>query len=174
MKLSTGKVAFTFEYDNGDSAVVYINPNDKGLQGRIREFEKKVEEKAKKIDFEKLRSKYGDEGIDIAIDNPAQLMNASPAELEKIQKRLDVISEIEKEYDHIVADELDEVFQTKISDVAFRYCAPFDVVVVPNDSGETTRELYVVHFLRSFAEEISQYGMENNKAVEKHLSKYSR
>ena len=32
MKLSTGKVGFTIEFDNGDKAGIYFNPNDSGIQ----------------------------------------------------------------------------------------------------------------------------------------------
>ena len=35
MKLSTGKVAFPIEFDNGDKAVIYFNPNDRGIQEKI-------------------------------------------------------------------------------------------------------------------------------------------
>ena len=40
MKLSTGKVAFPLQFDNGDVENIFINPHDAGLQARIRNFEK--------------------------------------------------------------------------------------------------------------------------------------
>ena len=60
MKLSTGKTAFTMEFDNGDKGIIYFNPNDRGIQERIKEFEKSVSEKVNKIDLEKYSSKLGD------------------------------------------------------------------------------------------------------------------
>ena len=53
MVLSTGKVAFTIEFDNGDKQNIYFNPNDKKIMERIKAFEGKVNEKIKALDLEK-------------------------------------------------------------------------------------------------------------------------
>ena len=47
MKLSTGKVGFPIEFDNGDKAVIYFNPNDRGIQERIKGFEESIEKRIK-------------------------------------------------------------------------------------------------------------------------------
>ena len=47
MKLSTGKVAFPIEFDNGDKAVIYFNLNDRGIQERIQGFEESIEKRIK-------------------------------------------------------------------------------------------------------------------------------
>ena len=52
MKLSTGKVAFPIEFDNGDKAVIYFNPNDRGIQERIKGFEASIEKRIKEINEE--------------------------------------------------------------------------------------------------------------------------
>jgi hypothetical protein len=36
MKLSTGKVAFPIEFDNGDKQTIYFNPNDPDLMIRMK------------------------------------------------------------------------------------------------------------------------------------------
>ena len=40
MKLSTGKVAFPIEFDNGAKETIYFNPNDPDLFVRFSNFEK--------------------------------------------------------------------------------------------------------------------------------------
>ena len=42
MKLSTGKVAFPIEFDNGDKQNIYFNPSDPDLAIRMRDFEKRM------------------------------------------------------------------------------------------------------------------------------------
>ena len=58
MKLSTGKVAFPIEFDNGDKDCIYFNPNDKDLREGFYNFQSRIEEQTKQIDFEKYKSRY--------------------------------------------------------------------------------------------------------------------
>ena len=67
MKLSTGKVAFRLEFDNGDVGTIYFNPNDRELQNRIADFEKNIQEKSKQIDLEKYKAEF-DDGVDFEIN----------------------------------------------------------------------------------------------------------
>ena len=52
MKLSTGKVAFPIEFDNGDKAVIYFNPNDPDLMIRIKNFNENVSKKIAELSVE--------------------------------------------------------------------------------------------------------------------------
>ena len=73
-----------------------------------------------------------------------------------------------------VKDELDVVFGSKISDVAFRYCQPFDTVIVDDENGNEKREMYIMHFLHWLMVELKKYGAESKSAMDKHLAKYSK
>lgn len=175
MKLSTGKVEFPIEFDNGDKAVIYFNPNDRGIQERIQGFEASIEKRIKEIDLEKYKSRFDDKlAVDFDIEKPEKLLEMSPDELKSLQGRLDAVNEIEAEYNKAVKDELDVVFGSKISDVAFRYCQPFDTVIVEDENGNEKREMYIMHFLHWLMVELKKYGAENKSAMDKHLSKYSK
>lgn len=174
MKLSTGKVAFPIEFDNGDKAVIYFNPNDRGIQERIQNFEKSIENRIKAIDLEKYKSRFEGDAIEFDIENPEKLLEMSADELKAVQGRLDAVNEIEAEYNNAVKDELDVVFGSKISDVAFRYCQPFDTVIVEDENGNEKREMYIMHFIHWLMVELKKYGAENKSAMDKHLAKYSK
>lgn len=174
MKLSTGKVAFPIEFDNGDKAVIYFNPNDRGIQERIRGFEASIEKRIKEIDLEKYKSRF--EGIvpEIDLDNPEKLLELSADDLNALQDRLDAVNEIEEEYNKAVKDELDVVFDGKISDVVFRYCQPFDTVIVEDENGNEKREMYIMHFIHWLMIELKKHGAENKSAMDKHIAKYAK
>ena len=174
MKLSTGKVAFPIEFDNGDKAVIYFNPNDRSIQERIKSFEASIENRIKEIDLEKYKSRFEGNIPEIDIDNPEKLLELSDDELKNLQSRLDAVNEIEAEYNKAIKDELDVVFGDKISDVAFRYCQPFDTVVIEDENGNEKREMYIMHFLHWLMVELKKYGAENKSAMDKHIAKYSK
>ena len=175
MKLSTGKVAFPIEFDNGDKAVIYFNPNDRGIQDRIQGFEASIEKRIKQIDLEKYKSRFDDKvSVDFDIENPEKLLEMSAEELRGLQNRIGAVNEIESEYNKAVRDELDVVFGSKISDVAFRYCQPFDAVIVEDENGNEKREMYIMHFIHWLMVELKKYGAQNKSAMDKHLSKYSK
>ena len=98
----------------------------------------------------------------------------SADELKNLQSRLDAVNEIEAEYNKAVKDELDVVFDGKISDVAFRYCQPFDTVIVEDENGNEKREMYIMHFIHWLMVELKKYGAENKSAMDMHLAKYSK
>ena len=174
MKLSTGKVAFPIEFDNGDKAVIYFNPNDRGIQERIKDFEKAIEKRVKEIDLEKYKSRFEGNVPEIDLESPEKLLEMSAEELNALQRRLDAVNDIEADYNKAVKDELDVVFGGKISDVAFRYCKPFDTVIVEDENGKEKREMYIMHFIHWLMVELKKYGAENKSAMDKHLSKYAK
>lgn len=175
MKLSTGKVAFPIEFDNSDKAVIYFNPNDRGIQDRIQRFEASIEKRIKEIDIEKYKGRFDDNvTVDFDIENPEKLLEMSAEELQELQNRLAAVNDIEAEYNNAIRDELDVVFGSKISDVAFRYCQPFDTVIVEDESGNKKREMYIMHFIHWLMIELKKYGNENKSAMDKHISKYAK
>ena len=102
MKLSTGKVAFPIEFDNGAKETIYFNPNDPDLFVRFSNFEKRVEEKLNGI---------GD--FDLSVDGTP-----------KNEKLLEKFENINK----VICEELDVAFASNVSSVVFKYCSPFAIV----------------------------------------------
>lgn len=172
MKLSTGKVAFPIEFDNGDKGVIYFNPQDSKIREKVKTFEKSLEERIKAINLDKYKSEFkGDIGIDI--DNIEALLDMSVEDLSAIQKNVDIVEDIEAEFNNAVKAEIDEVFNSKISDVVFKYCEPMDIVV-SEENGVETREPFIMHFMRWLAVEMKKYADKNKSAMDKHIAKYSR
>lgn len=172
MKLSTGKVAFPIEFDNGDKAVIYFNPHDRSIQERIKQFEPSVQQKIKELDIDKYKNAFGGEGVQIDFENPEKLFEMSAEELQDIQDKLNVVGSIEAEYNNVVKEELDAIFASNISDVVFRYCQPFDVVTIVDENGNEKKEMYIMHFMQWLMGELKKYGMANQNAMDKHLNKY--
>ena len=102
MKLSTGKVAFPIEFDNGAKETIYFNPNDPDLFVRFSNFEKRVEEKLNGI---------GD--FDLSVDGTP-----------KNEELLEKFENINK----VIYEELDVAFASNVSDIVFKYCSPFAIV----------------------------------------------
>lgn len=102
MKLSTGKLAFLIEFDNGDKQNIYFNPNDPDLAIRMKDFQGKVESRTK--DLEDLRLKQ----------------DGTPEDVEAIEKFRQIRT--------ILCEELDAAFNGEVSDVVFKHCSPFAIV----------------------------------------------
>jgi hypothetical protein len=171
MKLSTGKTAIKVPFDNGDVGVVYINTTDRTIQERINAFEGRVEEKIKSINLDKYNAQL-DGGIKADITNIDALFEMSADELEKLNGQMTALNEIDAEYNKVVKEELDEVFKSPVSDVFFKYCQPFDVVVIEDDDGNEKREMYIMHLLKWLGYELKKNAEKNNSAMNKHIGKY--
>lgn len=102
MKLSTGKVAFPIEFDNGDKQTIYFNPNDPDLMIRMKNLDEKVQEKIKGLEDVELT----EEG------NPTQ--DSKIETFEKMQ--------------NILKDELDYAFGGSVSEIVFKHCSPFAII----------------------------------------------
>ena len=102
MKLSTGKIAFPIEFDNGDKQSIYFNPNDPNLSIRLADFQAKMNERAKEL-----------EEIGLTADG-------TPEETSAI--------EAFRSFQKVLFEELDIAFGGKVSDVVFKYCSPFAIV----------------------------------------------
>lgn len=102
MKLSTGKVAFPIEFDNGDKQNIYFNPNDPNLPIRLKEFQEKVSERVKDIEDVNLNAEGKPENMDF---------------MENFQKMQTILCE-----------ELDIAFGGEISSIIFKHCSPFAIV----------------------------------------------
>lgn len=148
MKLSTGKIAFPIEFDNGDKQNIYFNPNDPNLSVRMKDFEGKVKERTK--DFEEFKLKEDGTVEENAI-NGIELVER----FQQIQ--------------NIVYEELDYAFGGEISNVVFKYCSPFAIV---------DGEYFILQFINAIRPEIEKHvkmASENAQAkMQKHIAKYQR
>ena len=169
MKLSTGKVAFPLQFDNGDVENIFINPHDAGLQDRIKGFETSIHERLQKINLEKHKDAFVD-GVDIGNLDFTKLMDMSAEELEKITKQTDAMAEIDKELESEFCAEIDNIFQSDVSSKAFKYVPP--LAMVTNENGEC--ELYILLVLKALAIEIQKYGNKMNDTTNKYVAKYSK
>ena len=102
MKLSTGKVAFPIEFDNGDKQTIYFNPNDPDLMIRMKSLNEKVQDKINGLEDVELN----EEG------NPTQI-----SQIETFEKMQNILKE-----------ELDYAFGGSVSAIVFKHCSPFAIV----------------------------------------------
>ena len=171
MKLSTGKTAIKVPFDNGDVGVVYISTTDRTIHDRINAFESKVEEKIKNINLDKYNAQL-DGGLKADITEIDAVFEMSADDLEKLNGQMTALNEIDAEYNRIVEEELDEVFKSSVSAVFFKYCQPFDVVVIEDENGNEKREMYIMHLLKWLGHELKKNAEKNNSAMNKHIGKY--
>ena len=175
MKLSTGKVAFPIEFDNGDKDCIYFNPNDKDFRDRFFNFENSIAERTKQIDLDKYKERFEKGQIGGAeITSFEDMLALSPDEIKKLKERIDVVEEIDAEYQNALKDELNDIFKSNVSSVIFKYCNPLDMVIVENENGEEESDVYIMHFVKQFAKEIEKYGAKNSSAVNKYMEKYPK
>lgn len=174
MVINTGKIPLKMKFDTGEVGIIYINPNDRKTQERIEEFEKKIEKRIKEIELDKYEDKLKDDiGVNVDITNINALLDLPLETLEKVRDRVKVVSDIEKEYNEIVKKEFNEIFKSPVSEVAFKYCEPFDVVVY-EENGKEVREPHIIQVLKWLGEELSKNANKNSDAMNKHIAKYTR
>ena len=169
MKLSTGKVAFPLYFDNGDVENIMINPHDPHLQERIKNFEASIRERMKKINIEKYKDEFAD---DVSMENFdfSKMLDMSEEEIEKITKKADVVSKMDKEISKEFCDEIDSIFDDNVSAKAFKYVPP--LAVVEDENGNF--EMYMILVLKALMEEIQKYGNKMNGASNKYVAKYNK
>lgn len=169
MKLSTGRVAFPLEFDNGDVEHIMINPHDENLQGKIKSFEESMKQRLNKINLEKYKDAFA-EGVNVSELNFEKLMGLSQEELNKITKQTDAMVEIDKELEKQFCEELDSIFDSDVSRKAFKYVPP--LAMVETENGEF--EMYILLVLKALAIEIQKYGNKVNNVTNKYVSKYPK
>ena len=177
MKLSTGKVAFPIEFDNGDKEVIYFNPNDREFIKRVMDFENSIEARTKKINIDKYKERIEDGvNVNINIDDFSQIENMSSEEIASLRRKVGAIVDIDAEYQQALKDELNDIFKCDISAQVFKYCEPMDMVLTGefDENGNEKSEMFIMQFIRAFGEEIKKYQAKVSPAMQKHLEKYSK
>lgn len=177
MKLSTGKVAFPIEFDNGDKEVIYFNPNDREFIKRVMDFENSIEARTKKINIDKYKERIEDGvNVNINIDDFSQIEKMSAEEIASLRRKVGAIVDIDAEYHQALKDELNDIFRCDISAQVFKYCEPMDMVFTGeiDENGNEISEMFIMQFIRAFGEEIKKYQAKVSPAMQKHLEKYSK
>ena len=175
MKLSTGKVAFPIEFDNGDKDCIYFNPTDKAFRDGFMNFENSLSQKVNEIDLDKYKTRYNKNFTEeININSFDDILNLSPDQLKKLKERVDVVEEMDSEYQNAIKNEIDDIFKSNVSDIIFKYCQPLDMVEINLEDGKTETMVYILHFVKQFAKALEEYGVKNNSAMNKYMEKYSK
>jgi hypothetical protein len=175
MKLSTGKIKFSIEFDNGDVDFIYFNPNDRELIRRIMDFESSIDERIKKIDTEKYKSKIED-GVELNIDfdDLESVSSLTEEQMTSLKNKVNAVIDIDEEYQRAFMDELNSIFESDISSVVFKHCKPLDAVFVADENGNETSEPYILVFLKEFHKEVQKYQNKITPEMKKHINKYAK
>lgn len=144
IKLNTGLKTFKIDFtDRGEVAEISFNPTDKGLAVRLKEAQKRIDDRMK--DFG-----------EIELDTDGTPKNA------------DFIDDFAK-MTQIVFEEIDIAFDSKISEVVFKYCNPFSTV---------NGNYFFLTFFEAITPIIQKYGeAEANKSnanMDKYMKKYGK
>ena len=102
MKLSTGKVAFPIEFDNGEKTCIYFNPNDPELAVRLKDFQVRVEQRV----------------------HDAGEIPLKPDGTPENETLIEAFRALRT----IIDEEIDVAFGAPISAEVFKYCSPFAIV----------------------------------------------
>lgn len=102
IKLSTGKVAFPIEFDNGDVETIYFNPNDPDLVERINGIGKRVQEKLKNFK-------------DIELDERGEPVSES-------------VIDVYTAFKNALYEEIDRAFDSDVCEKVFKHCSPLAIV----------------------------------------------
>lgn len=98
MKISTGRVPFPIEFDNGQTETIYFNPTDPQLGARIVRFGEKLRERLNAVE----------------ISDGENVLKQFSSATEKLSE--------------IIKDEIDVAFGEKVANVIFKYCDPLSLV----------------------------------------------
>ena len=175
MKLSTGKIAFPIEFDDGYKDYIYFNPHDKNFRERFFNFEKSIDARTKQINLDKYKSRFENgSNKNLKINSLDDILSLNPDELRNLKEQLDVIEEIDEEYQNALKEEINDIFKSNVSEIIFKYCNPLDMVILENEKGEEESEIYIMHFAKQFAKELEKYSSKNNSAINKYMQKYPK
>ena len=125
MKLSTGKVAFPIEFDNGDVQNIYFNPTDPELATRLMSAKDKISVRMQELNFSDFEMSNDGEAV---INNIADYENLTDEQIVTVAQKAEAIKNVMAEIKQIIIDELNTAFGSDVSTVIFKYCSPFAIV----------------------------------------------
>ncbi len=136
--IDTGLKTFDLKFTDRDEIVqIAFNPTDKGLAIRFKNAQKRIEERLKKFEHIELNADGMPENSDF-IDDFEEMTN-------------------------IVYEELDEAFNSKISEKVFKYCNPLAAV---------NGNYFFLTFLEAITPIIQEFGEKENKKANENMNKY--
>lgn len=146
MKLSTGKVGFPIEFDNGDKQNIYFNPSDPDLLVRLKDLQRIVDERIKSLN-----------NIQLTLDgNPAD------------DEDMDVVEQF-RLIQNIIYEEIDRAFGGDVSSVVFKYCSPFAVV-----NGDYFLLQFIDVICPEIEKHMKSANLDAEKRISKHIDKYKK
>ena len=161
MKLSTGKVAFPIEFDNGDKDCIYFNPNDPDLATRLIASKDKIQKRIEAMNVEDISLSASGEAIDI--EKIKNFNSLSKEQSDFLIKNADKLSKIVNDTKDIVCEELNVAFGSNVSSVVFKHCSPFAIV---------EGNYFIMNFLEAITPEITKQVSKSNGEAEKRLGKH--
>jgi hypothetical protein len=143
INLSTGKVKIEIVFDGEEKEYIFFNPNDPNLYVRMSEFQENLDNYLKTIE-------------DVELDK-----SGNPKDVSALEKY--------KCFSNKLYEELDNAFDSPISNVIFKRCSPFAIV---------EGEYFIMQFVEGIIAEIKKHQEKATKEAEikmaKHLEKYKK
>ena len=173
MNLSTGKIAFPIEFDNGDIETIYFNPDDRDFIKRMMDIEESLSKRIQKIELSKIQEQY-EKCTKINLDALAEGSILDNDEIADIREKAKILLDIDAEFQKAIKDELNEIFNDDVSAKVFKYSNPLDMVATIDEKGKETHKMVVEIFLHAFNEEIKKHQRKITPAMKKHLDKYEK
>lgn len=165
IKLSTGKIAFPIEFDNGDKDCIYFNPNDPDLATRFIEAKDRISKRVEEMQFTDFE--LDNHGEPVVVSSFEEMMNLPEDKIAALKKQTEGAIKVVQEAKQIIFDELDTAFDSKVSAVLFKHCSPLGIV---------NGEYYILSVLNALTPEIQKNVEKANAQAEekmkKHLKKY--
>lgn len=164
MKLSTGKIAFPIEFDNGDVQNIYFNPSDPELGERLIRAKDIISNRLEKQSLGEIELSNSGEPVDIK-----KLKNMTEEEITELLEKTEKTRKAFAVTKQIICEELDRAFDSDVSSVIFKYCSPFAIV---------GGNYFILNFFDAVAPEIEKCINSSNKEfqkrMQKHIGKYAK
>jgi hypothetical protein len=161
IKLNTGKVAFSVQFDGGEEDFIYFNPNDPDLATRLMATKDKISKRIDDMKFEDFELTNAGEAVEV--ENIHEFANLTEEQRSVIEEKAENTAKIIEETKKIIFEELNFAFDSDVSSVVFKHCSPFAVV---------NGEYFIMQFLQAITPEIQKYISKSNENMEKKMSKY--
>lgn len=161
IKLNTGKVAFTIEFDNGDKGCIYFNPNDPDLATRLIASRERISKRIEDMKLEDIS--LDNSGDPIVIETLKDIQGVAPDDLSPFINNAEKLSKIVSDTRKVICEEIDIAFDGSVSDVIFKYCSPFAVI---------DGTYFAVLAIDAIAQEVQKHIEKTNKATNQKTQKY--
>lgn len=174
MQIKTNIVEISINIGNEESAVIHLNPNDRGFLRDLLQLNERVSGKMKSVDLTKYKESLNDGiKIDVDVTKIENIEQLSEERLKSVQNKLLTMISIDEEYQNVVKTELNSIFKQDVSSKLFKYFQPLDDVVVDKNGKEITMP-FITYCLEKIAEDFQKYDKNRREKMDKHLNKYRK